>query len=188
MTQSAPTELYLIRHAPSLDGGCLAGRRDVDADCSHQDAFIALRARLAGVERLVISPAQRCQQTARALWPDRTGDSDPRLWEQDFGLWEGMAYGDLPDLGPLTGAQIAAHRPPNGESFLDLCARATPALLGQSGRVAMVVHAGIIRAALGLALGRVDAGLAFQIAPLSVSKIIILGDGQFAISYVNWTP
>jgi alpha-ribazole phosphatase len=165
----------------------MAGRRDVDADCSNLAAIEGARARLTGIDRLILSPAQRCQQTARALWPDRTGDSDPRLWEQDFGLWEGMAYGDLPDLGPLTAAQLAAHRPPNGESFNDLCARATPALLGHAGRVAMMVHAGIIRAALGLALGRMDAGLAFQIAPLSVSKIVILGDGQFAISYVNWT-
>ena len=165
----------------------MAGQRDVDADFSDTEAMDRLRARLGEVDRLIISPAKRCQQTARALLPNMTGKTDSRLWEQNFGAWEGIAFRDLPDLGALTTAQIAAHRPPNGESFDDLCARATPALLGHSGRIALVVHAGIIRAALGMALGRMDTGLAFQIAPLSLTKILVLGDGQFAISWVNWT-
>lgn len=183
----APTELNLIRHAPSLDGGRMAGRRDVDADCSNLTALAALRLRLGVVDQVITSPAKRCLQTASALLPQASSRSDPRLYEQDFGLWEGMPYADLPDLGPLTTAQIAAHRPPEGESFDDLCARALPALGGHQGRVAIIAHAGVIRAALGWALGRQAAGLSFQIAPLSLTKIIVLADGQCAISCVNWT-
>lgn len=165
----------------------MAGRRDVDADCSDIAAFAALRGRLGAVDHLITSPAKRCVQTAAALLPQASSIADPRLWEQDFGTWEGLAHADLPDLGPLTTAQIAAHRPPMGESFDDLCARALPALRGHQGRVVIVAHAGVIRAALGWALGRQDAGLAFQIAPLSLTKIIMLADGQCAISCVNWT-
>ena len=166
----------------------MAGRRDVDADCSDLAAFAAVRGHLGMVDHVIASPAQRCLQTAAAVLPQMPTSSDPRLWEQDFGLWEGMAYADLPDLGQLTTAKIAAHRPPTGESFDDLCARALPALQGHKGRVAIFAHAGIIRAALGWALGRQDAGLAFQIAPLSLTKIIVLADGQCAIACVNWTP
>lgn len=183
----APTELTLIRHAPSLDGGRMAGRRDVDADCGNLAAFAALRGRMGGVDHLITSPAKRCLQTAAVLLPQMSSTPDPRLWEQDFGAWEGMAYADLPDLGRLTTAEIAAHRPPYGESFDDLCIRALPALRSHQGRVAIVAHAGVIRAALGWALGRQDAGLAFQIAPLSLTKIIVLSDDQCAVSYVNWT-
>lgn len=165
----------------------MAGRRDVDADCSDLAAFAALRGRLGGVDHVITSPAKRCVQTAVTLLPQMPHRSDPRLWEQDFGAWEGLAYVDLPDLGPLSLSELAAHRPPEGESFDDLCARALPALQGLQGRVAIIAHAGVIRAALGWALGRGEAGLTFQIAPLSLTKIIVLAQGQCAISCVNWT-
>lgn len=187
MNTPAPTELYLIRHAPKLDDGRMAGRRDVDSDCSDLAAFAALRARMGAVDDVITSPARRCLQTAAALLPHMPSTQDPRLWEQDFGQWEGLAYGDLPDLGPLSTAEIAAHRPPSGESFNDLCARALPALQGLRGKVAIVTHAGVIRAALGWALGRQEAGLTFQVASLSVTKITVLADGQCAIGFVNWT-
>ncbi len=165
----------------------MAGRRDVDADCSNLPAFAAIRARLGAVDQLIASPAKRCLQTAATLLPQCACSQDARLWEQDFGHWEGLAYGDIPDLGPLTTAQIAAHRPPMGESFQDMCDRALPALSGHVGRVAIVSHAGVIRAALGWALGHHHMGLSFHIAPLSLTKIILLADGQCAISYANWT-
>lgn len=165
----------------------MAGRRDVDADCSDLWGFASVRLQLGSLDQVISSPAKRCLQTAATLLPEMPSTSDPRLWEQDFGAWEGLAHADLPDLGPLTTAELAAHRPPNGESFLDLCARALPALHACQGRVAIIAHAGIIRAALGWALGRHEAGLAFQIAPLSVTKIMVLPDGQCAISFVNWT-
>ena len=108
----APTELILIRHAPAVTEGRMAGKRDVDADCSNSAAFAALRARLAPDAARLISPALRCRQTARSLWPDLPApDSDARLWEQDFGAWEGMPFDQLPDLGALDLPDLAAHRP-----------------------------------------------------------------------------
>lgn len=187
-----PTQLLLIRHAPSVDGGRMAGRRDVDADCGDLGRALALRARLGQLDRLIISPARRCAQTADAVLPSMARDTDDRLWEQDFGAWEGVPFADLPDLGAMDIAQLAAHRPPQGESFRDLCARAAPALnaCAGGGRVAVLAHAGIIRAAIGRALGDEAgaAGLAFHIAPLSLTHITVLADGQFAVQCVNWTP
>ena len=188
MTLPAATELLLIRHAPALTEGRMAGRRDVAADCSDVAAFSAMRAAVGAFDHLRVSPALRCRQTANALWPDREGTVDARLWEQDFGAWEGMAFADLPDLGPLSAADLAAHCPPGGESFLDLTHRAIPALqdaIALGGRVAIIAHAGIIRAALGMALNAPAQGLAFQIAPLSLTTITALPGGAFSIAGVN---
>ncbi len=187
MGQGKATELWLIRHAPALHGGALAGRRDVAADCADVAALAGMRAATAGLTRHVCSPALRCRQTALALWPGVTPAQDPRLWEQDFGAWEGVPFADLPDLGPLPAPDLAAHAPPGGESFNQLCARAAPALhlLAQGEAVAVVAHAGTIRAALALAIGSASAALAFQIAPLSLTRIVALPGGGWSVAEVN---
>jgi alpha-ribazole phosphatase len=188
VTLPATTELLLIRHAPAVTGGRMAGRRDVAADCSDLKAIADLHASVGRFDHLLISPALRCRQTATALWPDRTGQSDPQLWEQDFGTWEGVAYADLPDLGPLTSAELAAHCPPGGESFTALYDRVCPALnsaVALGGRVVIVAHAGPIRVALAQALGSVATGLAFQIGPLSLTRLYGVPQGPWSIASVN---
>lgn len=189
MTRAPTTELLMIRHAPVVADGRLAGRRDVAADFSAV-SLAGLTAEIVGAA-LVASPARRCLDTAAALCPGQTPETDPRLWEQDFGAWEGLPFADLPDLGPLTGAALAAHRPPGGESFANLCARVAPALealAARGGRVAVVAHAGVVRAALARAMGDVagnGAGaLAFQVAPLSLTRIIA-APGGWSIACVN---
>lgn len=187
MTTALTTEILLIRHAPAVTHGMLAGRRDVAADCSDLAALADLRAAVGRFDHLWISPALRCRQTAHALWPDRPAKLDERLWEQNFGAWEGVAFNSLPDLGPQSGAELAAHRPPFGESFADLCERVFPALNDAAdlgGSVVIVAHAGPIRAGLAQALGSVPAGLAFQIGPMSLTRIFASGD-QRSIAGVN---
>jgi alpha-ribazole phosphatase len=182
-------DILLIRHAPSVDGGAMAGRRDVAADCSNAVAIDALRARvnIGADDILHASPAIRCQQTAAALW-NITPRHDPRLREQDFGDWEGVPYANLPDLGPMSQGALAAFTPPNGESFDALFARVTPALLTlPAGRHIIVAHAGIVRATLGLALGAAHLGIGFSIAPLSLTRLSRdLSTGTWAIHAVNW--
>lgn len=188
MNGEAATELMLIRHAPALHGGRLCGRTDVPADCSDTARIIALRDRIGRPDRILVSPALRCRQTVSALWPDLGElETDATLWEQDFGDWEGMIFADLPDLGPMSQDDLATHRPPGGESFADLCARTAPVLRSaQGGRVAIIAHAGVVRAGLALALGSIPAALGFEVAPLSLTRMTSLGDGHWSVGTVNW--
>lgn len=181
-------ELILIRHAPVALPGRLFGRTDVDARID-PTAIAALKARLGPVAQVISSPARRCRQTARALFD--THAVDDRLWEQDFGAHDGMAYDALPDLGILDGAALAGYAAPGGESFADLCARTAPALRAHGARaaaerpVALVVHAGVVRAALALVTGHVPGALAFEVATLSVTRLRCGRDGPVAVIGVN---
>lgn len=189
MAGDKATELILVRHAPLADPTRLFGRTDATADLSDKDALAALRAALPEPALLLSSPAKRCRATAAALF-DRAPETDPDLWEQDFGDWEGRAYTDLPDLGPLTDDALACHRPPGGESFRDLTARTARALARITGPdpVVIVAHAGTIRAALSSALGGTPTALRFEIPTLSTTALTRLPDGSFAIRWVNRPP
>jgi len=183
------TELWLIRHAPAAHGGRLAGRRDVACELPDESVLADVRAAV-GTARVVSSPALRCRQTAEALWPGVEPDLDARLWEQDFGAWENLPFADLPDIGRMSLADLVDHRPPGGESFAEQYLRVAEvmqALAGQGGRIAVVAHAGVVRAALSLALGSVPVGLAFQIAPLSLTRLIALPRGMWSVAGVNRT-
>lgn len=185
----AENELILIRHAPVSVQGHLFGRSDVAATLPQAETLVRLRAFLEQATTRISSPALRCRDTAAALWPGETVSAeDPRLWEQDFGAWEGQPFADLPDIGPRSGNALAAHRPPGGESFDDVCARAWPALLElaeKPGARAAVVHAGIVRACIALAISSPANALRFEVEPLSVSRFRALPDGTLTVHSVN---
>ena len=169
--------LLIARHAPLARPG-LAGRRDVAADCSDHAALRWLAGQLAGMP-LLSSPALRCRQTCAAL--GISPEYHPALWEQDFGQWEEPGT-VIPDLGPLPVAELAAHRPPGGESFLDMAARVRPLLTKAQGTTAIIAHAGTARAALAMVIG--PAALSFSIAPLSLT-ILTRTPGGWAVEAVN---
>ena len=184
-------ELLLIRHAPADHGGRLCGRTDVPAMLPSEPDLAPLRGWLSGCSSVVSSPARRCLQTAGALFPETVVATDERLWEQDFGTHDGLRFSDLPDLGVLDRETLAAHCPPEGESFAAMVRRAQPALKALAARaraggpVAVVAHAGTARAALGLALEVPSAGLGFEIAPLSVTRLRC-HEGGLSVIATNW--
>lgn len=184
-------EIILIRHAPVAGQGRLAGRLDLPADLSDRAGIAALAARVPGGAALTSSPALRCLMTAGALVPTLSARQDHRLWEQDFGDWEGLGHDAVPDLGPLGPDALAAHRPPNGESFRDLCHRTGAALLdlaAEGGTHVVTAHAGSVRAALALAIGSVPGALSFQVVPLSLTRLHVGPTGQWSVAEVNWQP
>lgn len=190
MTPISASELVLIRHAPAETGGRLAGRRDVPARLCDRAALARLADALPGVRSIITSPALRCRQTADALFPGRPRTEDARLWEQDFGAHEGRLPEEVPDLGPLDRSGLAEVAAPDGESFAAMVDRTAPALADlaaramAAGSVAVVAHAGTARAGLALALGDTPAALAFEIAPLSVTRLRCL-PGAFSVVCVN---
>ncbi|RQP05267.1 MAG: histidine phosphatase family protein [Paracoccus sp. BP8] len=174
----AAARLLILRHAPLARPG-LAGRRDVEADCSDGAALDWARAALDGAGTHWSSPALRCRQTCAAL--GLAPEWQPALWEQDFGAWEEPGA-IIPDLGPLPPEQLARQRPPGGESFLDMAARVQPLLDRARGTVAIVAHAGTVRAALALAVG--PAALSFSVAPLSLT-VLSRSPAGWAVEAVN---
>lgn len=192
MAQPGANELVLIRHAPADHGGRLCGRTDVPAVIDPVLAEV-MRAVMADVPQHRMSPALRCRQTAAAIFPEIEITQDARLWEQDFGVQDGMRFEDLPDLGSLELEELAELSAENGESFADMVARVQPALLEcaeavrQSGTMAVVAHAGTVRAALALATGRLPEALSFEVGNMSVTRLRVL-DGGFSVICTNWSP
>ena len=188
------SELILIRHAVADTKGRLCGRTDVGLASGSEAGFAKLSGALPEMAEVLVSPALRCRQTAEVLWPGARQLTDDRLWEQNFGDWEGQLYDDIPDMGALSRVELAKLSAPHGESFSDLYVRATPALKDAADRVragetlVIVAHAGLVRAGLGLALGDAAAGLAFQVDPLSITRLACLPGDGFAIKMVNWSP
>ncbi|SFR18123.1 histidine phosphatase family protein [Poseidonocella sedimentorum] len=180
------SELILVRHAPADHGGRLCGRIDPPLAPIAEAPLAPVRAALAGGGAWYASPALRCRQTAERLGGPAPV-LDARLWEQDFGRHDGLRFEEIPDLGPLSRAELAARRPPGGESFAEAAARIAPALeeiAGAGPRAVVVAHAGTVRAALAVVTGA-PAALAFEIAPLSLTRLRRIG-GAWSISCVNW--
>ena len=129
-------------------------------------------------------------KTCQTVFPGSPPQLIDAFWEQSFGDWEGRAFEDVPDVGPLKGDDLVRLAAPNGESFADLCARVQPALIGlldteQAHSTAVFVHAGVIRACLGLAFDSPSAALRCEIDPLSVTRLRALPDSQFSVVCVN---
>ncbi len=189
-----PNELILIRHGVTQSSDRLCGRTDVGLAAEQPDILSGVASVLAPIKQVITSPARRCIQTADRIWGQGARPQDVRLWEQDFGDWENLLYQDIPDIGDLDQKKLAAHAPPNGESFLDLSERILPALQeaanhGQAdGPLAIVAHGGVVRAALGHALGEPAKGLGFEVAHLSITRLRCLPNGKFSIIATNWHP
>lgn len=150
----------LIRHTHVIaPGGVCFGRTDVPlADTFASDAAM-VRARLPWVPSAVwSSPAQRCLALAECLAPDAVR-IDPRLQELNFGAWEGRRWDEFRDAESEAWALDPWNRrPPGGETAEELWARVgavrADVLACAEARLAIVTHAGVIRAWRGHATGR----------------------------------
>ncbi len=177
-------ELIVIRHGKTVSPETLNGRNDVAL--AQQPEPVSLK-----IGALWVSPAIRARETAAGLFPDHKQKIDARLWEQDFGVMDGMAFADLPDIGVLSKPELADLKAEGGESFHDMAARAEPALreaaalaLDSDAPVAVVAHAGIVRVALAMAMEAAPAALAYQIAYEGATRLSCF-EGGFAVTAVN---
>ncbi|HTP25158.1 MAG TPA: histidine phosphatase family protein [Anaeromyxobacteraceae bacterium] len=170
MGRSVPqtaTRVHLVRHGETqAPRGTIAGRLDVPLALRGFEQARSLAALLSSspLASVYASTSRRAVETARAiaaphgLEPNEVAD----LREIDFGLLEGTTFAVVAREYPEI-AHAWLHRPdqvrfPNGESFLEMHRRARRSLLAILGRhaataVALVCHAGPIRALVAEALG-----------------------------------
>jgi broad specificity phosphatase PhoE len=181
------TRLWWVRHAPVPDGGFIYGQRDLSCDTSDTKVFAALAEHLPRGAAWISSPLKRAQETGRAIFqaghPDSGAAFDlmPDFAEQNLGDWQGRNRADFLSeyaqsmIRPWFGAVDT--RAPNGESFLDLLARTQRGIAAvldkYAGRdVVILSHGGVIRAAIGVALGLAPQDmLVFTTDNCSVSRL-----------------
>ncbi|KKX31516.1 histidine phosphatase family protein [Rhizobium sp. LC145] len=177
---------FLVRHAAHDDvGRFLAGRKEgitLGAAGKEQARRLGQRMQREKISAVHTSPRERTRETAVAI-ATACGLGEPEITdaldEVNFGDWSGKTFETL-DADPSwrrwnTIRSLA--RTPGGETMLDVQRRAleliaTLAAGDGGGRLVLVSHADVIKAAVSHVLGLpIDAWPRFDIAPASVTSI-----------------
>ena len=180
------TRWWWVRHAPvTMNKGRMYGASDPKADIATPEIYRGLAELLPNGGLCVTSSLQRTQQTLKEIRAHglvaENIKMEPGLAEQNFGIWQGEPYEQIPKLASPRLHKYwfttADHAPPDGESFIDLTIRVTEVikrLTSQyTGRdIIAVAHGGPIRAALGHALKLSATNcLGFETSNLSVTRL-----------------
>src|SRR5262249_31690496 len=178
------TRWWWVRHAPVRnDGGNIYGQRDIACDTSDRYVFEAVAKILPRDAVWYASNLMRTHQTAEAIWAagfpkPASMVQEAAFAEQHLGRWQGMNRAVFLARQPPGSSWFAdINEPaPDGESFMDLYNRTKGAIdrinVEHAGRDVIVAgHGGTIKAAIGLALGLVEKGLAFTIDNVSVTRL-----------------
>ncbi|MDB5481878.1 MAG: phosphoglycerate mutase [Caulobacteraceae bacterium] len=186
------TTVFFVRHGSHdrLDH-ILCGRMDgveLSGAGRRESAMVAERLSRETVSALYVSPLLRARQTAepiaRALGLQPVVAED--LNEIDLGEWTGLRFDDLRPRAAWRrwNSARAHHRPPGGESMLEIQLRVARWLSEVVGRhphtgVAAVCHSDVIKVAachaLGLSLDHHDR---MEISPASIS---VLAAGRWGL-------
>jgi alpha-ribazole phosphatase len=149
--------IYLIRHTlPDVSPGVCYGHTDLGLADSFAAELHSIQAKLAHITNpvLVSSPLRRCSMLAESLalhFDTPVVNKDERLMELNFGDWELKRWADIPQgvVSEWSDAHIM-QAPPNGESYVELHARAKDFFVEltskQHEHVLVFTHAGVIRA------------------------------------------
>ncbi|WGS23367.1 MULTISPECIES: histidine phosphatase family protein [unclassified Bradyrhizobium] len=179
------TRWWWVRHAPvRSDGGNIYGQEDIDCDTSDSEVFEAVAKILPRNAVWYSSNLKRTHKTAEAIWaagfPKPASMTQERDFaEQHLGQWQGMNRAAFLASRPVGSTWFAdVNEPaPGGESYMDLYTRVCRTIVrinaAEAGRdVIAVGHGGVIKCAVGLALGgQPDRGLAFDIDNVSVTRL-----------------
>lgn len=142
--------MIFLRHpTPDVVPGTCYGQTDLDiAEIGHEQIKLAMESTPA-IEHILASPALRCRKLALTL-AERDGVSvtfDERLWEMHMGEFEGRMWSDIDRKKSENWFKDPFNTPtPGGESFADVQQRVLEALEHATPEMAIVCHAGVIRA------------------------------------------
>ncbi|MEM1386095.1 MAG: histidine phosphatase family protein [Pseudomonadota bacterium] len=191
------TRFWWVRHAPT-HVKAMVGWVDVPADLSDAAQIARLSDYLPQRAIMVASDLSRASKTADALAkPDRSRlPDDPTLREINFGVWDGRAFDDVDKEAPVLlrkyWDQPGDVRPPEGESWNEVCARVNSAADALAHRydemdVIVVAHFGVVLTQVQRALGisPLDA-FGYKIHNLSVT--VTEFDGTWRAGIVNHVP
>ena len=152
------SNIYYVRHT-KVDNplGLCYGRYDIDLlEASYKSELSALKKALPfSFTKVFSSPASRCQRLAKDLSGKITPILDERLYEMDFGAWEGTPWSQLPREKTQKWTDDIIHAAPcGGESFEALYRRALQfksemkAGLENDDTVLVATHKGVLWALL----------------------------------------
>lgn len=177
MTSPPVTTVLLIRHTEPAGWAKLVCHGALDVPLSDDGLIHARRIgdhlRDVRLDAVYSSPLERALSTAAPVAAPHSVSPKLReaLAEIDFGAFEGRTFDEIaashPDVYARWMREPATVRFPGGESFRDLRARVIDEVTRirrehDGGSVAVVTHAGVIRAVLAEIL-RVDGGMIFRI-------------------------
>ncbi len=181
------TRILLVRHgATDLSTHVLAGRTSgihLNDEGRMQTEKLKERLSSRNLAAIVSSPMERTEETAKILAAD-TGlnvEVDGRFNELEFGAWQGKTFAELmedPSWGEYNQYR-SIHRPPGGESLVEVQGRAWKGMQSLCGRfgnstVLVVSHADVIRSILVLVLGMpADNLLRLDVPPASISELSV---------------
>ena len=192
--------IVLVRHGRTEANarGLLLGRADPELDEAGRAQAVRLAAVLAplDVARVVASPLTRCHQTAQAIVGGAiaarraagaetssvpTVEVDERWIELDYGAFDGLTGGDVPDATWAAWREDVTWAPEGGESLAALGKRVRAACADLAADahdrdVVVVTHVSPVKAAVAWALGVGDeVAWRLWVAPASISRIRVAG-------------
>tara|TARA_B100001248_G_scaffold184713_1_gene140859 strand:+ start:106 stop:702 length:597 start_codon:yes stop_codon:yes gene_type:complete len=161
-------KFWWVRHAPVIgnDNRCY-GNNEVDCDVSDKNSFKNIVSILPKNADVYTSNLSRTIKTFNATVEEglvyRKHIIDCRLVEQDLGAYSGIKYNELESLIKKKNVydknwlMSYSHKPPNGESFYQLCKRVIQfideiLLKFSEKNIIIFSHGGPIRAAIAYAI------------------------------------
>lgn len=186
------TEIWVVRHGESTwnAGGLYQGQSDVPLSPIGvlQASYLAERLTGQSFAAVYSSDLTRARHTAELVAERLAGrppvQPDIGLREIDVGELSGMSLQQIgsqyPDYLSALQADPWATRRPGGESMADLYSRASQAILrlvpGHLGeRILLFTHGGVVRVAVGLALGGVpqNAWARLSVANTAITRVLL---------------
>ncbi|MEK0159329.1 histidine phosphatase family protein [Pseudoalteromonas piscicida] len=157
-------QLYFVRHGETTMSDHLLGVTDPELSTAGAQQLLQSLTSLGGLQRVISSPRKRCLNTAKAFAKQYQlpVDVEQNLAEFDFGQWDGKPYDTLwrdtqsPSIGDFW-QNPWQHTPPEGESMHDFHHRVATwwhSILASPSEecIAVVAHAGVIKALIALIL------------------------------------
>jgi broad specificity phosphatase PhoE len=171
--------LVVVRHGrtEANAAGLLLGRSDPSLDLLGVEQAGRVARAVGPAERVISSPLRRAVETAEMF--GLPVDIDERWAELDYGEFDGVPVGQVPEATWAQWRSDVTFAPPGGESIVDLTRRVHAAcddLCDEACEsiVVVVSHVSPIKAAVAWALG-VGPEVAWRthLDPASISRIVI---------------